>query len=257
MIRVYKKSGLFSAGSDGLITINGNQWGFKAPDGQIIAAHNRAGFRWSDELFTGRPGWTFTAGGSGAANTMTAALNDGTHLAQQQSSTGTTTTGYAGGLLSSAVNLALAGQTILTDTEIYIPTLSTVAEEYTFWAGLGDTTATGNQVDGVYFLYHRLTYGANWQICTASSSSRTITDSGVAVVAGAWIRLKVAATSSLCTYYIDGTSVGTNATNIPTSARETNVGYAISKTAGTTARVVNYDHAQLSVQWSTLKGAVS
>ncbi len=126
------------------------------------------------------------------------------------------------------------------ETDLYIDLLSTVVEEYSINVGFGDTP-NADQVDGAYFRYDRLT-SVNWLACTANNSARTVTDTGVAVGALSWVRLKVVVNyaGTQADFYINGTLVASNVLNIPT-ARATSVIAAIVKSAGLTNRYMMDD----------------
>ncbi len=112
--------------------------------------------------------------------------------------------------------------------------LSVANQEYGFAMGLHDDTAL-NAIDGVYFLYDRLNYGANWQCVTAGNATQTVSDSGIAVAQNAWYRLAftVNAAGTAVDFHINGSRVATSATNIPVGAgRQTGPRILILKTSG-------------------------
>jgi SO2946-like, C-terminal domain len=85
-------------------------------------------------------------------------------------------------------------------------------------AGWGDQGGTADFVDGVYFEYNPAV-SANWFRCTSSNSVRTKTDTGVAATNNfVAFRFVVNAAATSIEFFIDGTSVGSNTTNIPTAA---------------------------------------
>ena len=188
--------------------------------------------------------WISTIVGAGAsvADVAATAIRPGILSLQ----TGTTITGkaaiYAAGYSGTASILFGAGQYTF-ETDIYIPVLSTVGEEYIIRIGFGDTTG-GDFVDGAYFEYDRLGSGANWFKCSASNNTRSKVDTTEPVVAGAWIRLKIVVASGGASiqYFIGGSSYGIVTTNIPTGAgRETGLIMMMIKSAGTTSRLMNID----------------
>ena len=196
--------------------------------------------------------WTISTGGVGSSFT-------GTGTAQRfgiaQFNTGTTAIGRCAANMGiwAPQNFLFGGGEYTLETDIYIPDLSTAAEEFSVAFGFGDTI-TADQVDGAYFYYDRALAGVNWRLKTANNSARTDTDSGVVVTAGAWIRLKVVvnALGTLVTYSINDVIVGTNTLNIPTGAGR-NFGGVINivKTVGITSRALWSDwiwtHCNLSV----------
>lgn len=102
---------------------------------------------------------------------------------------------------------------------------------YFAWAGFGDNVAAGDMVDGAYFYYNG-GVAANWQCVTANNSTRTTTDSGIAVSpAYAKLKIIVNATGTAVQFFINGVLVATNVANIPT-ARQTASIIKIEKSAG-------------------------
>jgi hypothetical protein len=193
--------------------------------------------------------WNGVVSGAGSAlvDTLGTALRPGII----QFSTGTSNVGYALYYTGRGTYQPIIfGEGVyIFETEIYIPTLSAVAEEYILRVGFGDTITGVDFVDGAYFEYDRL-INVNWLCATANNSARTKADSGVAVGAAAWIRLKVVvnAAGTSVAFYINGTLVATNVLNIPTGAgRGTAHNLTIVKSAGVTARTFQLDWAWLHI----------
>ena len=149
-------------------------------------------------------------------------------------STGTTTTGRAG----IGTNLGCMnpnGMITTVHTCIYIPALSTAAQEYSIIAGFFDAISQINQTNGAYFTYDRAN-SIYWRMNTAKASSITTTDTGVEVATG-WtlLRVELDGVNTEARFYINDTIAGTVTTNIPTEATETfGFGEGIIKSAGTT-----------------------
>lgn len=120
--------------------------------------------------------------------------------------------------------------------------LSNATDEYDFYVGIGDVTTTSPNNNAVTFRYDRNT-SVNWIMEACNNGTCTDTASSTAVAAGSWMRLGITvnAANTLATYYVDGVSIGTVSTNIPTSAR---VVYFIEKmlrSAGTSVSVQIYN----------------
>ena len=167
-------------------------------------------------------------------------------------STGTTAAGYAGYYARNTFSLLFGTGKRVYETDIHIPILSTAIEEYILRLGFQDAIG-GDAIDGVYFEYDR-TANVNWLRCTADNSARTKTDTGVAVGAAAWIRLKivVAADGLSAEFFINNVSVGTNVANIPVGAgRHTTIMQYILKTVGTTARSLFIDWIWVHIDLTT------
>lgn len=136
---------------------------------------------------------------------------------------------------------------------VQVPTLATGGEDFRCLAGLMQSVnpfgSGDGGTDGVYF-YYNTSANANWLCVTRASSTSTTTNSGVAVNTS-FVRLtiRVNAAASSITFYINGTLVATNTTNIPTASL--GHGAQIQKTAGTTARQFNLDRWQYFQQLTT------
>jgi len=197
--------------------------------------------------------WTSSYTGTGASVTDVA-VEDIKRIGKLRLDSGTTTTGRAGIFLARvSYSKFLFGAGIYTlEADIYIPTLSDGTDTYTLRFGFGD--GSGTPTDGAYFRYTDTGTTPNWYRCTVSNTTLTATDTAVAVVAGAWIRLKVVvnADGTSVEYFINGTSVGSNTTNIPTgTGRETTGLCNLVKSAGTTARTVDIDWTWIHIDLST------
>lgn len=198
-------------------------------------------------------GFAAVTNGTGAAAALKSTGTAG-HPGVAEMSTGTTNAGY-GALLAHATDwyLNTSGELVM-EALVLAQDLSTVGEEYSAWVGFGDTGTTHDQVDGIYVYYDRLNDGVNFMCASANNSTRTEVDSGVAVVADTWYRVKIACTATAAYFYIAaadangnvaeyGNAVATITTNLPsTSARAFGKTVGIVKTAGTTARTLECDY---------------
>lgn len=191
----------------------------------------------------GNLNWTSSTTGAGAPVAATQTGVDASHMGVLSLQTGTTATGRSTIALTGAAGTGqwnLTGGTYSWYHNVYIPTLSISTDRYIYRAGFGDTL-TADFADGVYFEYDEST-SANWRIKTANTSTRTAVDTGVAVVAATWIQLQMIITGSTSAqYFINGTSVGTNSTNMPTSSAMYPAIF-IQKSAGTTSRAALIDY---------------
>lgn len=192
-----------------------------------------------ENVLTGTP---FGASNNGTGATVSAGTATAAHPGTAQTSTGTTTTGRGAASTGVAIIL-LGGGSWIWEADINIAALDDGTDTYTLRLGFLDIL-TADVVDGVYFEYDK-SVSANWRICTANNSTRTKTNTSTAVAAATWIRLRfeINAAGTSAEFFIDGVSVGTIATNIPTAAgRETGMGWALQKTAGTNARTFDLDY---------------
>jgi len=98
---------------------------------------------------------------------------------------------------------------------VQVPVLSNATQRFQWRAGFGDSPSA-DFTNGIYFEYDD-SQSLNWRIKTANSGTRTITNTSTVVTAGAWVRLGISTSNgSLFTFFINGVSVGTISTNIPT-----------------------------------------
>lgn len=183
---------------------------------------------------------TSTAGGAVGFNN-TANL-DASHPGIVNLNTSNSATGAATARLSGAAgqgSILLGGGVLDCYWIMKLDTLSDVTNTYTIRIGLGDNSNADN-VAGVYFEYTDGVNSGNWQIKTAANSVRTTTNTSTAVDTN-WttLRINVNADATLCTFYINGSSVGTINTNIPTTNSNNyklNPNAMIVKSVGTTRR---------------------
>lgn len=187
-------------------------------------------------------GWSTTVSGTGAATGQTSGGAAASRVGIWNISTGTTTTGR-GGVIANSSGLFASGGSIVCRWAIQLPNLSDGTDTYNFQCGMGDNESTGDQTDGIYFLYDS-TSSANWKTSTAAAGVRTQTASSTAVVAGAFVNLMmiVNAAGTNVDFYVNGVLIGSNTTNIPNTS-STLFGFVckIEKSAGTNARFVLFD----------------
>lgn len=211
-----------------------------------------------DEFFTGlltsgnigSLGWASSVSGTVAAiNSVAISFN---HPGMVQLAKGTDTTGRAGIFLSSnAVFFSTSGFTVY-ETVIYLPNLADGTDSYTLRVGFGDSVIA-DQTNGIYFQYSQA--NANWLIKTSDGGVQTSTITATPVVANFMrLRIEVNAATPLVTYYVNGTSVGTIATNLPNAAGMSCAPlYSIIGSAGTAARSVSVDYFMYSQVFVTTR----
>lgn len=218
-----------------------------------------AGMYLSEEFFianttsgaVGQLGWINSSTGNGAA----VSANPGTsgRPGQVKFETGITSAGRAVITFNTTDRAILLGGGEMTyETSIYIEDLSTVGEEYIDRIGFGYTVG-GDQVNGAYFEYNRLT-STNWVIKTADGGTITSTTTSTSVVEDSWIKLKIVvnADASQVDYFVNGSNVGNITTNIPTT-NQTSVIYQIIKSAGSTSRTLIADYFNLAQVFTTAR----
>ena len=201
-----------------------------------------------------------TNSGTSAA-TSAQATDAANRIGLVRTTTGTTATGRSY-VNASASSIRLGGGTWVFETYVNITTLSTSAERYQSLFGFFDTYTAANQVDGVYILYDEggastgSTASANWQLVTASNSTRTFSTSSTAVAAATWVKLRVEinAAGTRADFFVNDTNIGNITTNIPTaSGRELGFGWGMIKSVGTTARTLDVDYVLATTDYTTDK----
>ncbi len=183
--------------------------------------------------------------GAGTNKTATYASN---RVGLVRSTTGTTATGRTSPATSSTA-CAFGGGTWVYEIEINLAALSTVTQRYQLVLGFHDVQNAANQIDAIAFVYDEggvstgSAASANWQTLTSSNSTRTWTTSGTAVATG-WVnlRIEVNAAGNSVSFYVNGSSIATHTTNIPTGNRVSGFGYLMIKSIGTTASTMDVDY---------------
>ncbi len=199
---------------------------------------------WEDFLSNtaaGNTGATSSTISGGTATILTAESN---YMGMCRLSTGASSASAYSNLFWGSANIFLGNGILTLESLIRISTLSTSAERYIVRIGLHDSV-NGEATNGVYLKYDEST-SANWIICSYASSVGTETTSSTAVSGNTWIKVKIVvnAAASSVEYFINGTSIGTITTNIPTSP--SGIRLHILKSVGTTARVLDIDFVSLN-----------
>jgi hypothetical protein len=182
-------------------------------------------------------------------NSATAVTSEIAHPGVVRHSTGASATGRAG-MLSTNVDGILIGNSWFWRFEgmVRVTTLSSAAQTYTYYMGFIDAAAT-EPVDGVYFRYTHGVNSGQWQLVCRSNNTETATNSSSAVAAATWYRLTILVNpaGSSAEFFVNGTSIGTCASNLPTGAgRGTGFGSNIIKSVGTTARTIDLDYLEIA-----------
>tara|TARA_R110000824_G_scaffold116426_2_gene267849 strand:+ start:4509 stop:6368 length:1860 start_codon:yes stop_codon:yes gene_type:complete len=166
--------------------------------------------------------------------------------------TGTTSTGYLS--INTGNNAFRLGEGVTSFGARVCPwTLSTATDEYICKVGFGnDITSGGLGSSAVGFRYDRVGDGVNWHCITRASSTETDTDSGVVVLASATgtnmvsLSFTVNAAGTSVEFFIDGVSVATHTTNIPSNSARVGYGIEMEATAYTSLE------PRIGVDWTKL-----
>ncbi len=212
-----------------------------AVNGAMYYNANKQKFRcyengvWKDCIVSSRTGYFYrneflgatTDGDLAFANTGTASANSAGNVGSvagrpgiMQHVLGTTTTGNARAVSTNAAAILLGNSSVFGyETSLRIPTLSTLAERFSYRTGFIDS-GTAESVDGCFFRYSDNINAGNWQGVCRSNNAESVCDTTIPVVAGTWYRLNVSvnAAGTSADFSTDGTSRCTIASNIPTGA---------------------------------------
>ena len=189
--------------------------------------------------------WKENNTGSGS-NADTVHAPEAGHPGIIQMETGTATNSRAV-LWRSRSGMIFGGGLVVFDAIVKIPTASDGTDTFKFRIGTGDAWSDFSTNDGVYFEYEDNGGAApqgNWQCVTENNNSITAADSSTAMTAGNWYHLRwvMNAGGTSVEFFVNGSSVATNTTNIPTAAgRESGIWLGVEKSAGTTERFVEVD----------------
>ena len=200
---------------------------------------------WISSTSLGRSGFTSSSSNGGSNSIIS---SESGHPGLVRLTTGSSaSSGYSN--LYLGTNCILLGSGILAiESLIRVPTLSTSAERFVIRIGLGDAL-TGNFTYGCWFEYSELD-SANWRMCCANSSV-TKTTSSTVVAENTWVKLKIEinAAGTSAEFFINGTSIGSVSTNLPSSICSPRLN--ITKSVGTTARLLDVDYYQLQYNFTT------
>lgn len=208
---------------------------------------SRTALRYRSELMNSNneSPWEHFANNGGGRVALASEAN---HPGIVRMETNTSAAGNAGfGIASTNDDNILLGNGDIWRHEIVsrIPTLSDGSEPFIIRTGLMDGYDSDG-VDGCFFKYTHSINSGEWEgICRSNSTSSTC-DTNLAASAGAWTRLTaVVSSSSLATFYINGTSACTVTTNIPTgSGRQVSDITSITKTGSTANRTFEVDYIE-------------
>jgi hypothetical protein len=193
------------------------------------------------------PVWTGISVTGTGAGCGTVAAEVG-RLGLRQCTTGTTATGRATLTTADFINstvyqVLLSSGRVRYTSWVRFPTLSDGTNTYIGCFGFGNSTGCGH-TDAVEFRYTDSVNSGKWRgVCTEDSASTNVDDTGAAVAAATWYRLDFEVNSGATSveFFVNGTSIGTCASNIPDSNDPLTYINGIIKSVGLTARTVTVD----------------
>jgi hypothetical protein len=203
-----------------------------------------------------------TSGGSGG-ETIGAATTWPNRTNQQgvlQLVTGANATGQLVirvGSFNSATGMFFGNGEVVFEAYVNVDTLSTAAQRFADWIGWSTTigVATAASYQFIYDEGGVSTNGgaasSNWKCCSFNGTTRVNTDTGVAVVAGQWYKLRIVvnAANTQINYLIDGTNVATHTSGVGVSVMAAKVVHT--KSIGTTNRIFYIDYLMIKQTFTT------
>lgn len=181
-------------------------------------------------------------------------------LGISQTDTGTTTAGRR--VLASSLSSLTTGLFRLRfGARVALEQLSNGTNTFTVTIGFINSAAAGDHTAGAYFRYTHSVNGGRWEAVTAEgggSPTRAATDTGVlADILYSVFEVEIAEDTSNAKFYINGTLVATNSTNLPPTSVAANTtfgyGWKIEKSAGTTAAAISSDWYYYEMQRSSAR----
>jgi hypothetical protein len=214
----------------------------------------RAYIRSSCDFFSGVGDFVTSTSGTGASGVIGSNPSAGvttSNFGWLNLTTGSTNTGRAAlSWPNNAGNtLSFGAGEIFIEGLVSIDTLSDGTETFTVRLGFGDDR-DGDGTDGIFFRYTHSVNSGKFECVTRSNSVETAADSGQTVAARTNYRLGILvnAAGTSVGFYINGTLVATNTTNIPTgTSRGSNLMWQIKKSAGTTSREIDIDYIEFTL----------
>lgn len=191
----------------------------------------------------------YSGGSSGGSATSQAGLVAG-HPGVLDLSTGTGSSALWRLYPWCAPNVILGAGELTIRWSFMIGQASDATNRFNVDIGLRDGI-TGTGTNGLMLTYSDNVNGGNWRIYTLVAGSQTNVDSSVPVVTGSWlnVELVVNASGTSAEFKVNGVSVGTITSGIPTLVQGVNIG--IGKVAGTSARHLYVDFVEMGYSFTT------
>lgn len=217
-------------------------------DGTNVSWFNplQQSFWFDDFIYPGTQFGAWIVNNSNGASQFALAIDSG-HPGCVQLQSGTSSNGICHFTCGSSSNgqgeIILGGGTVDIYWIINIPVLSNGTDRFNLSIGLNDQNQSGGfdyGNNGCTFDYSDNLNSGNWRLTTNKAGTSTHVNSSTAV-STSWVTLRININSAgtLVTFYVNGTSIGTSTTNIPTLGISPYVTFA--KTLGTTQVVLNLD----------------
>lgn len=204
-----------------------------------------------DEFCAGDGNSTFIFAGGGSGGTATqSTFGDNAHPGVW----GIYTNGIGGNFAIRKLDrfFYLGGGQVILQIIAKIPNLSDATDRFGIRLGFADDL-TG-PANGVFFSYQDNANSGKWECNTASSASTTATDSGITTDTN-WHNYTIIINSnaSSVTFYIDGSLVSTNTTNIPSSVLNLGISNVNSGISAGNTRYVYLDRLYMYQKLTSLR----
>lgn len=159
----------------------------------------------------GELGWTSTLSGAGSIGLPASDQSEPGYVSLQ-----TTTLGDSSQIALDPYAFGAPPTTFIWEARYRIASLNTGGQEATHRLGLLNS-AIITPADGIWFEYSAAD-GANWRAKSQKSGSAiNNNDTTVAADNSVWVRLRIAYASGVATFSINGTTVATHSSNLPTA----------------------------------------
>lgn len=206
-------------------------------------------FQEADDFMNSVSGWVSSASGAGSNFQASLFGQDSTEKAfgVVALTTGTTSAGYAYQYKLAQIKLGF-GHAVTLRFRVAAEVLSTLADRYTMYLGIGDAINGVEHSNGAYFKYNDSINSGNFQCLTANAGTRTTTNTSVAqTTLYKTFEIKIDGAAASAIFSIDGAVVATISTNMPSNVLVFPCVLGIVKSAGTTARLMDTDYYSLLV----------
>lgn len=203
----------------------------------------------ADQVFAGAVTAVVVGTGASAGNVQPD-TSEANHPGIVQLYTGTSSSGQAS-MVASVAGLNTTKGAIRFGAAFKLSALSNGTNRYLARAGIGHTIDSIDTRSGVFFRYSDNVNSGKWQaVCNVSDGTETTADTGITADTGwhTW-EFQINALATSAEFFIDGASVATISTNLPTANDILALCPAtIVKSAGTTGRSLFLDAYWLLVQ---------
>ena len=241
-----------AASQDHLPQYDGSNWQATYPES--IMTMGRATVLmddWISGSASGELGWVsvLTGGGSTTSIVAAAAPLDANHPGIIN-----ITAGAAAARLATIhlgpTSMFFGGGAVTLECLFQLSTLTNAA----FRVGFGDQTAADHN-NGVYLEFNSGVSATNWLIKTAAAGTRTSTTTSVAATASAWHKLVITvnAAGTSASFTLDGTSLGTITTNIPTTVANATSPNIQADSLGATTTTIYVDYFKMFQRFTSAR----